>query len=196
MISSITWAFCSITFIWMNGHTLGFHLQTCYMQFLCGRWNKGWYIFFLVSDQCENTAGSYRCLCSSGLAYNPVNKSCDDINECLTSQHSCQQLCVNTRGSFHCACNPGFLLSSDQLTCADLNECNQSNHSCLHRCVNTIGSYVCSCDAGHTLSDDGRTCDVMDCGRPDGIAGIVVMCDGTADQYRLVQRHSMKTYTM
>lgn len=174
------------------------------MQPLCGSWIKGWYFYFLVSDQCENTAGSYRCLCSSGLAYNPVNKSCDDINECLTSQHSCQQLCVNTRGSFHCACNPGFLLSSDQLTCADLNECNQSNHSCLHRCVNTIGSYVCSCDAGHTLSDDGRTCDVMDCGRPDGIAGIVVMCDGTADQYRLdigscndaIQRHSMTTYTM
>ena len=95
-------------------------------------------------------------------------------------------------------------MSSDQLTCADLNECNQSNHSCLHRCVNTIGSYVCSCDAGHTLSDDGRTCDMIDCGRPDGIAGIVVMCDGTADQYRLdiglcneaIQRHLMTTYTM
>lgn len=151
----------------------------------CGNWIKTRVSFFLVSDQCENTAGSYKCLCSSGLAYNPVNKTCDDINECLTSQHSCQQLCVNIRGSFHCDCNPGFLLSSDQLTCADVDECSQSSHSCQHRCVNTIGSYVCSCDSGHTLSDDGRTCDLMECGKPDGMTGIVVKCDGTANQYRL-----------
>lgn len=162
---------------------MGFSPQT-YMLDSTTMWKLN-YFLFPVSDQCENIAGSYKCLCSSGLAYNPINKTCDDINECLTSQHSCQQLCVNTRGSFHCDCNPGFLLSSDQLTCADIDECSQSNHSCQHRCVNTIGSYVCSCDAGHTLSDDGRTCDVMDCGKPDGIPGIVVKCDGTAVQYRL-----------
>ena len=36
-----------------------------------------------------------------------------------------------------------------------------------------------------TLSDDGRTCYVMECGKPDGIPGIVVKCDGSAEQYRL-----------
>ena len=51
--------------------------------------------------------------------------------------------------------------------------------------MNTIGSYVCSCDAGHILSNDGHTCDVMDCGKPDGMPGIVVKCDGTVDQHRL-----------
>lgn len=71
------------------------------------------------------------------------------------------------------------------MTCSDVDECSQSNHSCQHHCVNTYGSYVCSCDAGHTLSDDGRTCDTLDCGKPDGMAGIVVKCDGTPDQYRL-----------
>ena len=68
------------------------------------------------------------------------------------------------------------------MTCLDVDECSQSNHSCQHRCVNTIGSYVCSCDAGHSLTDDGRTCDLVDCGIPEGIEGIVVKCDG---QYRL-----------
>ena len=142
---------------------------------------------FLVSDRCENTPGSYRCLCSSGLTYNPVTKTCDDINECVTGQHSCQQLCVNTKGSFHCECNPGFQLNSDQMTCADIDECSQSNHSCQHRCVNTVGSYVCSCHVGYSLTDDRRTCDLVDCGRPEGIAGIVVKCDRTPEQYRLAQ---------
>lgn len=134
--------------------------------------------------QCKNTPGSYKCLCSSGLEYNPVTNTCDDINECLTSQHSCQQRCVNTQGSFYCDCNPGFLLNSDQLTCGDINECSQSNHSCQHQCVNTVGSYVCSCDAGYSLAGDGRTCNMVDCERPEGIAGIMVKCDGTPDQYR------------
>ena len=139
---------------------------------------------FLFPDQCENTPGSYNCICSSGLTYNPVTNSCDDINECTTSQHSCQQLCVNTHASFRCDCNPGFLLNSDQLTCGDIDECSHSNHSCQHRCVNTFGSYVCSCDAGYSLADDGHTCDLLDCGIPKGIEGIVVKCDGTVDQYR------------
>ena len=142
---------------------------------------------FLVSDQCENTPGSYRCLCSSGLTYNPVTKTCDDINECVTNQHSCQQLCVNTKGSFHCDCNPGFQLNNDQMTCTDNDECSQSNHSCQHRCVNTVGSYVCSCHVGYGLTDDGRTCDLVDCGRPEGIVGILVKCDRTPEQYRLAQ---------
>ncbi|XP_022800387.1 protocadherin Fat 4-like [Stylophora pistillata] len=135
-------------------------------------------------DLCENTPGSYKCSCSSGVTYNPVNKTCDDVNECLTNQNSCKQRCINTRGSFYCDCNPGFLLSSDHVTCSDVDECSQSNHSCQHQCINTFGSYVCGCDAGYTLSADGRTCDILDCGKPDGMAGISVKCDGTPDQYR------------
>ena len=50
--------------------------------------------------------------------------------------------------------------------------------------MNTFGSYVCSCDAGYSLADDGHTCDLLDCGIPKGIEGIVVKCDGTVDQYR------------
>ena len=67
----------------------------------------------------------------------------------------------------------------------DVDECSQSNHSCQHRCVNAIGSYVCSCDAGYSLTGDGRTCDLVDCGIPGGIEGIMVKCDETPQQHRL-----------
>ena len=139
---------------------------------------------YFISDQCKNTPGSYVCLCSLGHTYNPVTKTCDDINECETNQHSCEQSCVNTEGSFHCECNPGFLLNSDQLTCADFDECSQTNHSCQHHCVNTLGSFVCSCHAGYRLRRDGRTCELVDCGEPGGIEGIGVRCTGSRDQYR------------
>ena len=125
--------------------------------------------------------------------YNPVRKTCDDINECETSQHSCQQSCVNTDGSFQCGCNPGFRLNSDQLTCSDFDECSHSNHSCQHHCVNTHGSYVCSCDAGYSLTNDGRTCELVDCGEPEGIEGILVKCDGTPNQYRYDGQTALKS---
>ena len=137
-----------------------------------------------LSDQCENTPGSYNCFCSSGRTFNPVSMTCDDINECESAQHSCRQSCVNTEGSFHCECNPGFHLDSDLQTCSDVDECSLSNHSCQHQCVNTFGSYVCSCNAGFSLKHDGHTCELVDCGEPDGIEGILVTCDGSPDQYR------------
>ena len=47
-------------------------------------------------------------------------RTCTDINECLTDAHDCQQLCVNTDGGFRCECNSGFQLNSDQSTCSGM----------------------------------------------------------------------------
>ena len=40
-----------------------------------------------------------------------------DINECNSTDSTCEQLCVNTIGSFHCGCLQGFILSTDNTTC-------------------------------------------------------------------------------
>ena len=47
-------------------------------------------------------------------------RTCRDINECLTDAHDCQQLCVNTDGRFRCECYSGFQLNSGQNSCSGM----------------------------------------------------------------------------
>ncbi|XP_060534565.1 protein tolkin-like [Cylas formicarius] len=42
-----------------------------------------------------------------------------EYDECVRTNHGCEQMCVNTLGSYHCACNPGFELHSDSKSCVD-----------------------------------------------------------------------------
>lgn len=45
--------------------------------------------------------------------------TCDDINECQTSNGGCQHSCSNNIGSFVCSCNDGYKVSStDQTQCS------------------------------------------------------------------------------
>ncbi|CAH3013761.1 unnamed protein product [Porites evermanni] len=58
---------------------------------------------------CNNTLGSYECLCKDGFAGN--GRLCVDINECTRTLHNCHHpnaTCINTVGSFSCTCKPGF----------------------------------------------------------------------------------------
>ncbi|RCN41233.1 calcium binding EGF domain protein [Ancylostoma caninum] len=62
-----------------------------------------------LADQCdyhcENTAGSYNCLCPPGYEL-ANNFQCFDIDECDLVSCSLGQMCLNTLGSFHCIPNP------------------------------------------------------------------------------------------
>ncbi|XP_048248760.1 uncharacterized protein LOC124126022 isoform X2 [Haliotis rufescens] len=61
------------------------------------------------SQRCENTVGSYRCVCRQG--YRPGDRIlCEDINECSDGNGGCQHDCQNAAGSYTCTCNPGFKL--------------------------------------------------------------------------------------
>ncbi|XP_030851749.1 mucin-like protein [Strongylocentrotus purpuratus] len=63
---------------------------------------------------CINTDGDYFCDCMDG--YNTVNetKSCEDIDECATGNHMCNEslnrVCMNTVGNHTCICNMNFTL--------------------------------------------------------------------------------------
>ncbi|KAM6148693.1 adhesion G protein-coupled receptor E5 isoform 3-T3 [Erethizon dorsatum] len=67
---------------------------------------------------CENTEGSYYCVCSPGYALisgarnfrNATDNTCRDVDECSTGQHQCHNstVCVNTLGSYRCRCRPGW----------------------------------------------------------------------------------------
>eukprot|EP00057_Strongylocentrotus_purpuratus_P020264 XP_011674738.1 PREDICTED: mucin-like protein isoform X1 [Strongylocentrotus purpuratus] len=63
---------------------------------------------------CINTDGDYFCDCMDG--YNTVNetKSCEDIDECATRNHMCNEslnrVCMNTVGNHTCICNTSYAL--------------------------------------------------------------------------------------
>ncbi|XP_010139814.1 PREDICTED: hemicentin-2-like, partial [Buceros rhinoceros silvestris] len=59
---------------------------------------------------CQNTAGTYRCVCPPGYRSLGTGWPCLDINECLQFPPPCAFECRNLRGSYECLCPPGRTL--------------------------------------------------------------------------------------
>ncbi|XP_072176489.1 uncharacterized protein [Diadema setosum] len=101
---------------------------------------------------CENTLGSYQCLCYDGYTLNLDRRTCRDIDECVLDMHNCgnNSVCVNTAGSFNCSCIPGYQgTGGNEASCEDINECMNVQHCNQYAvCNNTIGSFTCTCMAG------------------------------------------------
>ncbi|XP_030617810.1 latent-transforming growth factor beta-binding protein 2 [Delphinapterus leucas] len=54
---------------------------------------------------CDNTDGSFRCLCDQGFETSPSGWDCIDVNECELMLAVCgAALCENVEGSFLCLC--------------------------------------------------------------------------------------------
>ncbi|XP_028982791.1 EGF-containing fibulin-like extracellular matrix protein 1 isoform X2 [Betta splendens] len=58
---------------------------------------------YMCQYQCINNAGSYSCECPEGYQLQG-NRLCQDINECETGTHNCQddEMCWNYYGGFRC----------------------------------------------------------------------------------------------
>ena len=69
---------------------------------------------------CDNTNGSFSCLCFDGYMLLEDGVTCRDVDECEAGLHECQQQCVNTAGGFSCECNPGYELNDDGSTCSGM----------------------------------------------------------------------------
>ncbi|VDL89240.1 unnamed protein product [Schistocephalus solidus] len=170
-----------------------------------------------LNMHCENTIGSYRCLCQRG--YKNVNDTAcvefpciADIDECkvFSSIESCadpRARCVNTAGSYKCICPNGFVWHSYPVyACKDVNECVITPDICGHghKCVNEEGGYRCECANGFRTGMDNQTCvepcfplaDVNECSESSGGCkdGICVNTPGgfrcdCPSGYRLSDQH-------
>ncbi|TNN04260.1 epidermal growth factor-like protein 6 isoform X1 [Takifugu flavidus] len=114
---------------------------------------------------CEEVQGEIRCLCPSpGLQLGQDERTCVDIDECVTGKNLCpyNRQCVNTFGSYFCKCQEGFDLKyvDGKYDCVDHDECATDTHKCSHHadCLNTQGSYKCKCKSG--FRGNGFECSV------------------------------------
>ncbi|XP_064159651.1 latent-transforming growth factor beta-binding protein 4 isoform X10 [Anguilla rostrata] len=112
------------------------------------------------NGRCENTLGSYRCVCSTG--YKLQGNTCTDIDECQRTRSLCANgRCENTLGSYRCACSTGYKLQAN--TCTDVNECEDPLRCPGQECVNSPGSYRCVvCRPGFSLLNS-KCADVDEC---------------------------------
>ncbi|XP_068560985.1 latent-transforming growth factor beta-binding protein 4 isoform X2 [Cebidichthys violaceus] len=133
------------------------------------------------NGRCENTPGSYHCVCRHG--YKLQNNTCTDVDECAEPSQCPSQMCVNAVGSYRCmSCRPGYTLTNRQ--CTDVNECEDGDSCPGQQCVNSEGSYSCmDCQRGyHSVS--GLCADVDECVQGSQCPG--QQCVNTVGSYRCV----------
>ncbi|KAM8925827.1 adhesion G protein-coupled receptor E2-like [Lycaon pictus] len=115
---------------------------------------------------CQNTEGSYYCMCSLGYELasgattfmNESENTCRDVNECTSGQNPCHNSthCLKNIGGYECHCHlgwkpvPGSPNGPNSTVCEDVDECSSGQHMCHYStvCVNTVGSYQCRCRRG------------------------------------------------
>ncbi|XP_036907445.1 adhesion G protein-coupled receptor E5-like, partial [Sturnira hondurensis] len=146
-----------------SGGTITDPSDTCDDINECG---PPWPVFCGTLASCQNTEGSYYCMCSPGyrLVSGAMNFShetentCQDVNECTSGKTPCHKSthCLNTQGSYVCCCHggwkpvPGAPNGPNNTICEDVDECTSREHQCDNStfCINSPGSYLCHCLPG------------------------------------------------
>lgn len=70
-----------------------------------------------LNGRCENTPGSFECVCANGFTGSAVGPFCVDMDECAETGMCSNGKCINMDGSFKCVCDSGYKLSPDGKNC-------------------------------------------------------------------------------
>uniref|UniRef100_S4R548 Fibulin-1 n=1 Tax=Petromyzon marinus TaxID=7757 RepID=S4R548_PETMA len=114
------------------------------------------------AHKCVEASTGAQCACHIGYRLRSDAVSCEDVNECLTDEHHCQegQRCINTAGSFRCqreiSCGTGYELT-------ELNHC-QGGHSLIKN-KNIFFTQFCKRRAkgGSLQPPEGSGADINEC---------------------------------
>jgi hypothetical protein len=155
---------------------------------------------------CNNTDGSFECLCAPELGDGykmggtKWSRECVDVDECKFGNiNSCSTNglteCNNTVGSYTCDCkaeyNNEFFANSDDFTCSNVDECTSGTNDCSENamCTDNTGAtegYSCACYDGFLDEDEsnaGRTCTDIDECAADHDCHDNATCTNTAGAY-------------
>ena len=104
---------------------------------------------------CQNTKGSFQCVCQSGFN-KTEDQRCEDIDECYDEEKCLKYpktTCLNYDGGYDCKCAVGY--SGDFKSCKNDNECLTNKCDNNKVCVDTDGSFTCICQEGLTEDKNG-----------------------------------------
>ncbi|XP_053372749.1 uncharacterized protein LOC123561027 [Mercenaria mercenaria] len=136
---------------------------------------------------CENTDGSYDCICADGFVKtNGTCRECDGFSYGKDCASPCGCNFNNALRCNHvtakCLCKDGwqgdFCVTDVDECSSDVNPCTESHKTV---CENNLGSYLCKCVDGFELDSNGTCVDIDECDR--NTHDCVQRCNNTIGSY-------------
>ena len=126
-------------------------INECLDKAICTSSRTGQFSF------CNNTIGSFECLCNPGYSNEPpLLPFCkrDECNNATLNNCSANARCIEQDIEYSCECNSGF--AGDGFNCTDLCEINNGNCGANQSCTvdSRFNRTSCSCPTGY----EGREC--------------------------------------